>query len=77
MRTDDFFKKKKGIKKKRKEDAKKLAPYRYLIVCEGTKTEPNYFMGIKSIIDKTFEGIVKVKNKYDIDIVGQEGIPKI
>lgn len=27
-------------------------------------------MGIKSLIDKTYAGIVKVKNKYDIDIVG-------
>lgn len=48
MGSDDFFKQRKGNKKMRKEESKKLAPYRYLIVCEGTKTEPNYFKSIKN-----------------------------
>lgn len=71
MGSDDFFKRKKGNKKKRKEESKKLAPYRYLIVCEGTKTEPNYFLGIKNLIDHKYEDKVVVKKrKLDINIVG-------
>lgn len=71
MGSDDFFKQRKGNKKKRKEESKKLAPYRYLIVCEGTKTEPNYFQGIKKLIDIKYEDKVTVKGrKFDINIVG-------
>lgn len=69
MGSDDFFKKRKGNRKKRKIESKDLAPYRYLLVCEGTKTEPNYFIGIKKLIDKRYEGKVKVNN-YNIDILG-------
>lgn len=69
MGSDDFFKKRKGNRQKRKIESKELAPYRYLLVCEGTKTEPNYFMGIKKLIDKKFEGKVKI-NSYNIQILG-------
>ena len=69
MGSDDFFRIKKGNRKRRKIESKELAPYRYLLVCEGTKTEPNYFIGIKKLIDKKYEGKVKVKS-YDIDILG-------
>lgn len=48
MGTDDLFHKKKARKAEshRREKAKR-APYeRVLIVCEGIKTEPNYFIGL-------------------------------
>lgn len=48
MGTDDLFHKKKARKAEshRREKAKR-APYeRVLIVCEGIKTEPNYFRGL-------------------------------
>ncbi|MBZ4647442.1 MAG: RloB protein, partial [Clostridia bacterium] len=51
MGSDDLFKKRKGAKKKRKESIRERAPYRYLIVCEGGKTEPNYFEGIKRKVE--------------------------
>lgn len=71
MGTDDLFKKRKGIKKKRKESTRQLIPYRYLIVCEGKKTEPNYFTGIKRKIDTIFKDKVDVRNsKIDLDIQG-------
>jgi hypothetical protein len=38
--ADQIFKKRKGQKIKRKAAEKEIAPFRYLIVCEGEKTEP-------------------------------------
>jgi hypothetical protein len=70
MGSADLFKKRKGNKKERKENVKKLAPYRYLIVCEGEKTEPNYFNGIKKRINGQYAGRIKVKDKIDMEIKG-------
>lgn len=43
----------------------KIPPKEYiLIVCEGTKTEPNYFEAIKKTFPK------KLLETYDIDIEG-------
>lgn len=69
MGTDDLFKKRKGKKKKRKEQIREMQPYRYLIVCEGKKTEPKYFEGIKRKIDKKYRDRVVV-NKINLDIKG-------
>lgn len=41
-------------KAERKQGTRLKSPYRYLIFCEGTKTEPAYFSRIKQIIDKKF-----------------------
>lgn len=70
MGTDDFFKKKRGEKQRRSESIRKIAPYRYLIVCEGKKTEPNYFNGIKARIEEIYKSKIDVKNKIDLDIEG-------
>jgi len=43
MGTDDLFKKEKLKRETRKASAKKAALENILILCEGTKTEPNYF----------------------------------
>lgn len=39
---------------------KRLAPPNYLIVCEGKKTEPNYFNGLKEKINEKFGSKVDV-----------------
>lgn len=70
MGTDDLFKKRKGAKRKRKEAIRDIVPYRYLIVCEGKKTEPNYFQGIKRKIEVKYKDKVDVKNKVELDIEG-------
>ena len=38
-----------------------VAPEYYLIICEGTKTEPNYFLEIKNIIDKNYKGKIELQ----------------
>lgn len=70
--ADQLYKKRQGIKKQRKEAIRKIAPYRYLIVCEGSETEPKYFEGIKRIINSKYGDKIKVlKTKVDrIDIDG-------
>lgn len=71
MGTDELFQKRKGIRKKRKESIKRVSPYRYLILCEGKKTEPNYFRGIKRKIEEKFKNKVDVKDiPLTIDIEG-------
>jgi len=42
----------------------------YLIVCEGRKTEPNYFKGIKKLINAQYAHRVAVK-QIEIDIRGE------
>ena len=71
MGTDDLFKKRKGRKNKRKENLRQMAPYRYLIVCEGGKTEPNYFEGIKKQVDKRFVDKLDIKIEIDIEGTGK------
>ncbi len=70
MGTDDFFSKRKGARKKRGENIREITPYRYLIVCEGEKTEPNYFYGIKKKIEIRYKDKVEIKNKINLDIEG-------
>lgn len=67
---EEFFKKRKGQRKERKENNRKLAPYRYLIVCEGTKTEPNYFMGIRDKINLKYKNSVRVEQQIEIFVEG-------
>jgi hypothetical protein len=68
MGTDDLFKKRRGEKKRRSENIRCIAPYRYLIVCEGEETEPNYFRGIKEKIEKVYRDKIDVKSKIELDI---------
>lgn len=70
MGSDEFFKKRKGQKRKRKENDIKMAPYRYLIVCEGKETEPNYFNGIKERINSEYGERVKVEKRMEFEILG-------
>lgn len=52
--ADQLFKKRQGKKQHRKEFIRDIAPFRYLIVCEGEKTEPFYFEGIKKLINEKY-----------------------
>lgn len=47
MGTDNLFWKRKNRKLKRKSKGKGKPPQLFLIVCEGEKTEPNYFRAFK------------------------------
>lgn len=47
MGTDNLFWKRKNQKLKRKSKGKGKPPKLFLIVCEGEKTEPNYFRSFK------------------------------
>ena len=67
---EELFKKRRGQRKKRKEDAKRKAPYRYLIVCEGKKTEPNYFEGIERKINAQYAQSIRVEEQIEIKIIG-------
>lgn len=69
MGSDDLFKKRKGNKKQRKETNIKMAPHRYLIMCEG-QTEKNYFEGIKNRINIRFPGSIKVEENIFFEIEG-------
>lgn len=70
MGTDDIFKNRKGMRRKRKESNIVRKPYRYLIICEGLKTEPNYFRGIKQGIDIKYKEYIDVFDRIEIDIDG-------
>jgi len=56
--------KKNSLNKSRKTKTRIIAPYRYLIVCEGTQTEPNYFNSIKKLIESSFP------NRMNIMVLG-------
>jgi len=52
-------------KQRNRVGTRKIAPPNYLIVCEGKKTEPNYFKGLKQKINEKFE------NRINIEIKGE------
>ena len=61
MGSDDIHKRKKRERRSRKEATKDLTPYRFLIVCEGEKTEPSYFMPLKKKLEEKFKDLVNIK----------------
>lgn len=67
---EEHFKRRKGQKKKREEENLELAPYRYLIVCEGKKTEPYYFEGIRRKINSKYADKVTIEPKIELRIEG-------
>ena len=58
-----------NISRKDRLKSKKQAPANYLIVCEGKKTEPNYFNGLKRKINEKYGSKVDVLIP-NIDIKG-------
>lgn len=57
--------------KKRRENTRELLPQYYLIVCEGTKTEPLYFKGIKEKINTKYPHHIDVEEAINIQIEGE------
>ena len=70
MGTDDIFKRKKGVRKKRKENLRQVAPHRYLIVCEGERTGKNYFNGVKRKVEAKYKNKIDVKNPIELEVIG-------
>ena len=70
MGTDDLFKKRRIERKKRSHDFRIPKANSYLIVTEGTKTEPLYFNGLKKRILESIGGTVDVVEIPQIDIHG-------
>ncbi len=66
MGSDNLFRKRKAIRRARKEEIKKQKPSNWLVVCEGTKTEPNYF---KSAIDEINKKLPD-NSKLKVNVVG-------
>lgn len=65
MGSDDLHKKNKRGRQQRKEVHIEMLPLRYLIVCEGEKTEPNYFIGLSKPIEDKF----RKKNREFVKII--------
>lgn len=57
----DELKRRMTTKKKRKEGSKLVQPKKYLIICEGTKTEPYYFKGMQKRIEEKYDKRIKVE----------------
>ncbi len=65
MGTDDFFKKRKAQNIERKKECRTPKPNSFLIVSEGSKTEPLYFNGLANHINKRFGKGIDVKPSID------------
>ena len=71
MGFDDLHRKRQGNLRKRKAEIKELEPLRFLIVCEGEKTEPNYFEALrKKLNDKYRKNFVTLRIEC-VDIIGR------
>lgn len=71
MGTDDLFKKRRADRKKRKHEYRMPRANSYLIVTEGTRTEPLYFRGMQKLIQDKLGGNVDVVELPVIDIKGE------
>jgi hypothetical protein len=69
MGSDDLFRKRKAWKAERHRRRKaKQSPYeRVLIVCEGAKTEPNYFRWLRETFRLNRENVVVAHKKTGLD----------
>ena len=69
MNKDYFNKRRSGIPKERSHSTRSMAPDSYLILTEGTKTEPGYFDGMRQYIDDKY-----AKGQIDIrPVINCEG----
>lgn len=71
MGTDDLFKKRRKARKQRKHEFKTPKANSYLIVTEGTQTEPIYFNGIKKLIQESVGGQVDIVESPVVDVQGE------
>lgn len=70
MGNDDRFKDRKAKLKRRKTETRIPKPDSFLIISEGTKTEPNYFNGLADHINEKYGKSIDVQ-KPTIDAKGQ------
>lgn len=61
MGSDDLFKKRQRERTKRKSKEKALRAETWLLVCEGTKTEPNYFKSLFKYANTKSEQKIRYK----------------
>lgn len=73
MGTDNIFKRRQKLRKKRKAEYKTPKANSYLIVTEGERTEPLYFGAIKKLIEDKLGGTIDVKqiDSPSIEISGE------
>ena len=71
MGKDDIFKKKRAERRKRKFENRQPHAHSYLIICEGKETEPNYFNGLNTKIQKKIGGQIKIESIPIIDVIGE------
>ncbi|MCI8626662.1 MAG: RloB domain-containing protein [Lachnospiraceae bacterium] len=71
MGTDELFKKRRAARKKRQHDIRTPQANSYLIITEGTRTEPFYFKGLQKLIQETIGGTIQVVEVPAIDIYGE------
>jgi len=67
--------KRKQKEKKQREACRPVAVGRYLIVCEGTKTEPNYFKWYQTKLEKLKGELAQIKKKTEdiqVAVLGDE-----
>ena len=64
--SDKLFKRRQQERETRKEKIIKQKPNNWLVVCEGEKTEPNYFKAAVDEINKNIEN----EYKFKVNIVG-------
>lgn len=67
MGSDCFYKRRVADRKKRKEDVINQKSSKWLVVCEGTKTEKNYFE--KAVAD--FNKKMPTGYKLNVKVVGK------
>ena len=71
MGTDDLFKKRRKERRQRRHEYRTPRSNSYLIVTEGKCTEPQYFKGIRRIIEETIGGRIDVVDAPVIQIEGE------
>lgn len=71
MGTDDFFKKKRAKLQERKAESRTPKPNSFLIVSEGTKTEPLYFGGLANYINELYKSNSIQSEQPIIDPLGE------
>ena len=71
MGTDDLFKKRRAKLQERKIESKTPKPNSFLIVSEGTKTEPYYFEGLANYINELYNSNSIIAEKPTIETCGE------
>lgn len=71
MGFDDLHRKRQGNLRKRKAEIKELKPLRFLIVCEGEKTEPNYFEALRKMLNEKYKKNFITLKVECVDIIGK------